>query len=116
MGNLKLSQDNINNCLTRIQKWKNLEQFNLEEGRKKNNEAKTKEEEQKIIAKKEDEEKKIKKLEGYVWSKLGSLHYNLGNLPKTEEFYKKSLKIRQSLFMQLRPTTIQEVYMTILGN
>ena len=29
---------------------------------------------------------------------LGALYYNMGNLPKAEEYYIKSLKIRQNLF------------------
>ena len=29
---------------------------------------------------------------------LGNLYKNMGNLPKTEEFYLKSLKIRLNLF------------------
>ena len=47
--------------MTRIHEWQHLEQFNLQEGRKKDNEVKTEQEQQNIIAKKKDEEKKIKK-------------------------------------------------------
>ena len=49
-------------------------------------------------SKKEEKDKKIKDLEGGVMFYLGSLYKNMGNLPKAEEFYVKSLKIRQNLF------------------
>lgn len=77
MGNLKSSEDNLIKAMTRL------------EGLKHEIDKPSATQEFKL---------KISELEGDILNNFAKLYENMGDLPKAEEYYKKSLKVYQCIF------------------
>ena len=75
-GNLKLSEENLNTAMIKIEEYRAEIQLTKKD------------------------KNKLKELKGNVFNSFAIVYMNVGNLLKAEEYYLKSLKIKQNPFWE----------------